>query len=67
MRSSSTKYALAAGIALAVVAAAPVFAEEATTAEQTINVMNKLFGSNPGKRANHAKGVVAEGSFTPSA
>ncbi len=67
MRSSSIKYTVAAGVAFAVVTIAPVFAEEATTAEQTINVMNKLFGSHPGKRANHAKGVVAEGSFTPSA
>ena len=29
--------------------------------------MNTLFGKHPGARANHAKGVVAEGSFTPSA
>jgi catalase len=28
--------------------------------------MNQLFGKHPGIRANHAKGVVVEGSFTPS-
>ncbi|KQP28870.1 catalase [Methylobacterium sp. Leaf102] len=67
MRSKTIPYALAASVAFAVAAANPVLAEEATTAEQTINVMNKLFGTHPGKRANHAKGVVAEGSFTPSA
>jgi catalase len=44
----------------------PAYAEEPSTAEQTIDVMNKLFGKHAGLRANHAKGVVAEGSFTPS-
>ena len=28
--------------------------------------MNQLFGQHPGLRAMHAKGVVVEGSFTPS-
>jgi catalase len=56
-----------AGAALAFVAGLPALAQEASTAEQTINVMNTLFGKHPGARANHAKGVVAEGSFTPSA
>lgn len=36
------------------------------TAEQTIAAMTKIFGDHPGKRSNHAKGVVVEGSFTPS-
>ncbi|MCE4224841.1 catalase family peroxidase [Methylobacterium sp. C25] len=44
----------------------PARAEEASTAEQTIDVMNKLWGSHPGFRANHAKGAVVEGHFTPS-
>lgn len=56
-----------AGAALALVAGLPALAQEASTAEQTIDVMNTLFGKHPGARANHAKGVVAEGSFTPSA
>ncbi|WP_342109875.1 catalase family peroxidase [Methylobacterium sp. SI9] len=54
-------------LSTALVAAAPALAQEASTAEQTIDVMNTLFGKHPGARANHAKGVVAEGSFTPSA
>ncbi|KQP29662.1 catalase [Methylobacterium sp. Leaf104] len=66
MRSSSIQSAFALGVAFAFAAATPTLAEEATTAEQTINVMNKLFGTHPGARANHAKGVVADGSFTPS-
>ena len=59
--------ALAASVALALVTGLPVVAQDGSTAEQTIDVMNTLFGKHPGKRANHAKGVVAEGSFTPSA
>ncbi|HJS87548.1 MAG TPA: catalase family peroxidase, partial [Acetobacteraceae bacterium] len=35
-------------------------------AEQTIDAMHKLWGQHPGFRANHAKGVVVEGSFTPT-
>ena len=36
------------------------------TAVQTVDVMNKLWGRHPGLRANHARGVVAEGSFVPT-
>ncbi len=45
---------------------AAAFADDASVAEQTVNVMNKVWGQHPGMRANHAKGVVVEGSFTPS-
>lgn len=65
MLRSRSGFALLLSAALA--AAAPALAQEASTAEQTIDVMNALFGKHPGARANHAKGVVAEGSFTPSA
>lgn len=36
---------------------------------QVVDALNKLWGEHPGFRANHAKGVVAEGSFaaTPAA
>src|SRR3954447_7636555 len=54
-------------LALALTTGIPVLAEEPSTAEQTIDAMNTLFGKHAGIRANHAKGVVAEGSFTPSA
>ncbi|MGH1589797.1 catalase family peroxidase [Methylobacterium phyllosphaerae] len=64
MLRSRLGFALLLGTALA--AAAPALAQEASTAEQTIDVMNTLFGKHPGARANRAKGVVAEGSFTPS-
>lgn len=37
-----------------------------STAVRTVDAMNKLWGRHPGLRANHARGVVAEGSFTPA-
>jgi len=42
------------------------WAQGPNTAVQTVDTMNKLWGKHPGMRANHAKGVVVEGSFTPS-
>lgn len=35
--------------------------------EQLVDAFNAVFGSHPGLRANHPKGVVLEGTFTPSA
>jgi len=64
MRRSTGIRALA--LSLAFVAGGPAFAEEASTAEQTVDVMNTLWGRHPGLRANHAKGTVVEGRFTPS-
>ena len=40
--------------------------QSANTASQTIDMMDTLWGKHAGMRANHAKGVVAEGSFTPT-
>lgn len=36
-------------------------------AEQLVDAFNAVFGIHPGIRANHAKGVVLEGTFAPSA
>jgi catalase len=41
-------------------------AQDASVAEQTVDAMNKLWGKHPGERANHAKGIVVEGRFTPT-
>lgn len=41
-------------------------AEDASLGEGLVDVMNQLFGQHPGLRPMHAKGVVVEGSFTPS-
>ncbi len=54
-----------------IIAAATMFAgslpargQDTDVATQIVDVMNKIYGVHPGFRANHAKGVVAEGSFT---
>ena len=48
---------------------APALAQAPNTATQTVDTMNKMWGRHPGQRANHAVGVVVEGSFvaTPEA
>jgi len=55
---------VAAAILGAVVPAAR--ADDVSVPEQIVNGMNKVWGSHAGFRANHAKGVVVEGSFTPT-
>jgi catalase len=62
------KMAVATAIVLPVAWSAPTALadDEAPLGEQLVDVMNQLFGQYPGIRAMHAKGVVAEGSFTPS-
>src|SRR5215467_9560123 len=52
--------AIAFGLTLAGIAGA----EDQPISEQIVDVMNKVFGVHPGFRANHAKGIVAEGHFT---
>src|SRR5689334_16439249 len=41
-------------------------AEDQPVETQIVDAMNKLFGVHPGFRANHAKGIVVEGSFKAS-
>ena len=43
---------------------APV--SQKSLAEQLVDAFNAVFGVHPGMRANHPKGVVLEGTFTPS-
>ena len=43
---------------------AGVAAQEPAVEEQIIDAFQALFGKHPGQRANHAKGIVVEGSFT---
>src|SRR5215813_10869062 len=57
---------LACAIALAVLPASFVAAEEAPLTTQIVDAFNKVYGSHPGFRANHAKGVVVEGHFKAS-
>jgi hypothetical protein len=41
-----------------------VKAEDQPIEQQLVDAMNKIFGVHPGFRANHAKGIVAEGNLT---
>jgi catalase len=41
-------------------------ADDTPVEVQIVDAMNKVFGQHPGFRANHAKGIVAEGSFKAS-
>ena len=47
-------------------AAEPVTAETSTP-EQLVDALNGVFGKHPGARPVHAKGIMLEGTFTPSA
>ena len=49
--------------------AMPAFAGEndVPLTAQIVDALNKIYGSHPGFRANHAKGVVVEGFFKASA
>jgi catalase len=42
-------------------------ASQKSVPEQIVDAFNGLFGVHPGARSNHAKGVILEGTFTPTA
>ena len=56
-------------IAIALALAPLAVADEVPLATQIVDAFNKIYGSHPGFRANHAKGIVVEGHFkaTPQA
>ena len=59
-------------LAITLLGPASVFAQESqatqtSLAEQLVNAFNGVFGVHPGMRANHPKGIVLKGTFTPSA
>jgi len=61
-----------ATLAVALMVPFPVLAEEPpanpkSLAEQLVDAFNGVFGVHPGLRANHPKGIVLEGTFTPTA
>ena len=61
------KHTLMAGL-VALTVALPAFAraDDQPIETQVVDAMNKAFGTHAGFRANHAKGVVVEGSFKAS-
>jgi catalase len=56
----------AALITVALTSPGIAWAEDDQVPVQIVDAMNKAFGTYPGARANHAKGVVVEGSFKAS-
>jgi catalase len=56
----------AMAVALTSVIAPVARADDAPVGQQIVEQMYKVFGEHPGMRANHAKGLVVEGTFTPS-
>lgn len=58
--------AAAVAIGLALLAQSAARADDVPVPEQIVDTMNQLFGRHAGFRANHAKGIVAEGSFVPT-
>ena len=67
-RSLAAATALAVALGLpALVVAQEVPATQKSLAEQLVDAFNGVFGVHPGMRANHPKGVVLEGTFTPTA
>lgn len=53
-------------LALLVAGAAPIAHADAPVAVQIVDALNQRYGVHLGYRANHAKGVVVEGRFTPT-
>lgn len=45
---------------------APLLAQDTPVEEQIVDALQAAFGKHPGKRANHAKGIVVEGTFQPA-
>jgi catalase len=59
------KIAAATSFMLVAAASGPS-AQDRDIATQLVDAFNRLFGAHPGMRANHAKGLVVKGSFTPT-
>jgi len=62
---SKRKFA-AAAVAIGLLWPAFAHCEDTPLEEQIVDALNKAFGVHPGFRANHAKGIVTEGSFKAS-
>jgi catalase len=57
---------LAVLAALAITSPGLARADDEPVEAQIVDALNKVFGTHPGFRANHAKGTVVEGSFKAS-
>ncbi len=59
-------FLVVAALVTALAAPARIHADDGSLAVQILDALNKAYGVHPGFRANHAKGIVAKGSFEPS-
>jgi catalase len=66
MRSFQRVAASIAVLALTTAGATGAGAEDQPLGVRLVDQMNALYGTHPGVRANHAKGAVFEGMFTPA-
>jgi catalase len=58
---------ISAALAALTILTAPAWVQaEEPLAIQIVDALNKAYGVHPGFRANHAKGIVVEGTFEPS-
>ncbi len=57
------KFAIAVAALMTAAVSGLAGADDVPVPTQIVDTMNKIYGPHPGFRANHAKGVVAEGSF----
>ena len=66
--STLTRSTIAAALVAMIAGSVPTWvrADDAPMAVQIVDALNKRFGVHPGFRANHAKGIVVEGSFKAS-
>ena len=63
-QSVATISLIAFGFAVTAIGVSPgASAQEPPVEEQIVDAFQNLFGKHPGQRVNHAKGIVAEGSF----
>ena len=69
MLSYQRPLAVAIAVAMLLASAAASADDDAALTTQIVDTFYKIYGTHPGFRVNHAKGVVAEGSFvaTPGA
>ena len=57
---------MASLVGLTVALSGYAWADDQPIETQVVDALNKAFGAHPGFRANHAKGLVVEGTFTAS-
>jgi len=64
---TSKRFAGPLTLLLALLLSPAIGADQVPLTTQIVDALNKVYGAHPGFRANHAKGIVAEGHFKASA